>query len=130
MHLLFLDESGRLDQGGLFALGGIVVCDRDWPQLRDLWQQTLRTAGWPLDRKLKWHGIRKGEVPPALADEVSTALARAPVTCFVTVMDPDAGREAFPEYFARPEDTYSTALMFVAERTLKQEYLAAGFGKV
>ena len=28
MHLLFLDESGQLDQGGLFALGGIAVRDR------------------------------------------------------------------------------------------------------
>ncbi len=33
MHLLFLDESGRLDQGGLFALGGIAVRDADWPEL-------------------------------------------------------------------------------------------------
>ena len=30
MHLLFLDESGRLDQDGLFALGGIAVADDDW----------------------------------------------------------------------------------------------------
>ena len=30
MYLLFLDESGRLDQGGLFALGGIAVGDADW----------------------------------------------------------------------------------------------------
>jgi hypothetical protein len=36
MHLLFLDESGRLDQGGLFALGGVAVRDSDWPDLRDL----------------------------------------------------------------------------------------------
>jgi hypothetical protein len=115
MHLLFLDESGRLDQGGLFALGGIVVRDRDWPHLRDLWQQTLRDAHWPLDREVKWHGIRTGEVP-ALADEIFAAVARAPVSCFVAVMDPEAGRGAFPEYFARPEDTYSTALMFLAER--------------
>src|SRR5512133_3541040 len=63
MHLLFLDESGKIDQGGLFALGGVAVRDADWPALRDLWQQTLRDAGWPLDREVKWHGIRKGEVP-------------------------------------------------------------------
>jgi Protein of unknown function (DUF3800) len=116
VHLLFLDETGRLDQGGLFALGGIVVRDRDWPQLRDLWHQTLRGVGWPLDREVKWHGIRKGEVPPKLADEIFSALGSASVTCVVTVMDQDAGRDAFPEYFARPEDTYSTALMFLAER--------------
>jgi uncharacterized protein DUF3800 len=116
VRLLFLDESGRLDQGGLFALGGIAVRDGDWPELRDLWQGALRAARWPLDREVKWHGIRKGEVPPALADDVFAALARAPVTCFVTVLDGDAGRADFPEFFATPEDTYSTALMFLAER--------------
>lgn len=30
MHLLFLDESGKLDQGGIFALGGIAVRDRTY----------------------------------------------------------------------------------------------------
>lgn len=75
MRLLFLDESGRLDGGGLFALGGTAVRDADWPELRDLWQRTLRDRRWPLDKELKWHGIRKGEVPPALADAVYEALA-------------------------------------------------------
>ena len=70
MHLLFLDESGSIDQGGLFALGGIAVRDSDWPQLHELWQATLAEAGWPLDQEVKWHGIRTGEVPPALADAV------------------------------------------------------------
>ena len=82
MRLLFLDESGRLDHGGLFALGGIALRDRDWPNLRDIWQATLREHRWPLDRELKWHGIRKGEVPPALADasqlEALPASARSP----------------------------------------------------
>jgi hypothetical protein len=116
VHLLFLDESGKLDQGGRFALGGICVRDIDWPVLRDLWQETLRGAGWPLDREVKWHGIRKGEVPPPLADAVFAALARAPITCFVCVLDLDAGPERHPEYFRSPEDVYSTALMFLAER--------------
>jgi hypothetical protein len=120
VHLLFLDESGRLDQGGLFALGGIAVRDRDWSQLRDLWQETLRGFGWPLDREVKWHGIRTGEVPPALADAVFDALAAAPVTCYVTVLDLDAGPVAFPPnqhaFFRTPEDVYATALMFLAER--------------
>lgn len=34
MHLLFLDESGRLDQDTLFALGGIAVRDANWHELR------------------------------------------------------------------------------------------------
>ena len=120
MQLLFLDESGRLDQGGLFALGGIVVRDTDWRLLRELWQGTLRRHSWPLDREIKWHGIRKGEVPPSLADGVYETLAASPIRCFVTVLDPDRGPEEFPpaefDYFRSAEDVYSTALMFLAER--------------
>ena len=82
VHLLFLDESGRLDQGGLFALGGIAVRDTDWPELRDRWQAALSEVRWPLDREVKRHGIRKGEVPDALADAVFETLAgsRSPAT--------------------------------------------------
>ncbi len=120
MHLLFLDESGRLDHNELFALGGVAVRDEDWPALRTLWHETLRHAGWPLDREVKWHGIRKGEVPPALADAVFAALAVAPVTCYVTLIDPVGGAEAYPpsqyHYFRSREDVYGTAIMFLAER--------------
>ena len=116
MHLLFLDESGRVDQGTSFALGGIAIRDRDWPELRELWQETLREAGWPLDREVKWHGIRKGEVPPALADTIFAALVRAPLTCFVCVLDLERGPVEEPDFFRSAEDTYATALMFLAER--------------
>lgn len=120
MHLLFADESGRLDQGGLFALGGVAVRDADWAVLKALWQETLRAGGWPLDREVKWHGIRKGDVPPALADAVFETLAGAPFTCYVVVMDLDAGPKIFPPdehaYFRSEEDVYGTALMFLAER--------------
>ena len=116
MHLLFLDESGRLDQGTSFALGGIAIRDRDWPELRDLRQETLRAGGWPLDREIKWHGIRKGEVPPALADAIFAMLAQAPLTAYVTVLDIELGRVREPEFFATNEDVYATALMFLAER--------------
>jgi hypothetical protein len=120
VHLLFVDESGRLDQGRLFALGGIALRDRDWPEIRDLWQETLRRHRWPLDRELKWHGIRKGDVPPALADAVYDALAAAPFTAYVTVMDLDRGPVQFPPaesaFFRSPADVYATALMFLAER--------------
>ncbi len=57
MRFLFLDESGKIEDGRLFALGGIAVRDTDWATLRDLWQGTLRAAGRPLDREVKWHGI-------------------------------------------------------------------------
>jgi hypothetical protein len=120
VHLLFLDESGKPDQGGLFALGGIAVRDRDWPSLKGRWQETLRSHRWPLDREVKWHGIRKGEVPDALADGVFASLAEAPFTAYVVVMDLDAGPEVFPPtehaFFRSPEDVYGTALMFLAER--------------
>jgi hypothetical protein len=33
VHLLFLDESGQLDQPGFFALGGIALRDHDWRAL-------------------------------------------------------------------------------------------------
>jgi len=120
MHMLFVDESGRLDQGGLFALGGLAVRDTDWLTLRDLWQTTLRRADWPLDTEIKWHGIRTGAVPPAVGDAVFAMLSRGPLTCYVVVVDLDRGPVEFPlaefEYFRSPDDVYATALMFLAER--------------
>jgi uncharacterized protein DUF3800 len=120
VHLLFLDESGRLDQRTLFAVGGIALRDQDWRTLRTAWHETLSSAGWPLDREVKWHGIRTGEVPPTLADSVVAAIASAPVTCYVTLLDLREGPEVYPPdehpYFRSPEDTYATALMFLAER--------------
>lgn len=116
MHFLFLDESGRLDQDGLFGLGGIAVRDSDWHELRDCWHETLRAYNWPLDLELKWHGIRKGQVPPALADAIVKTLAAAPFTAYVALLDIPRGRELFPDYFERQEDCYSTALMLLAER--------------
>ena len=116
MHLLFLDESGWIDQGGLFALGGIAVRDSDWPELRRVWQKTLSAGGWPLDREVKWHGIRSGAVPPALADSVFDALAAAPFTAYVTLLDLVLGPAREPDFFRTPEDVYATGLMFLAER--------------
>jgi hypothetical protein len=121
VHLLFVDESGQPDQPGLFALGGVAVRDRDWHELRDAWQGVLRRHRWPLEREVKWHGIRSGEVPPALADAVFAALAGAPLTGYVTLLDCRLGREdeRFQAFFATPEETYSTGLMFLAERFQK-----------
>ena len=117
MHLLFLDESGQIDQGGLFALGGIAVRDTDWPRARGVWQETLAAHGWPLDREIKWHGIRTGEVPPALADAVFAMLAAAPVHCLRDAARPSSsGRERSPSSSRTPEDIYATGLMFLAER--------------
>jgi hypothetical protein len=120
VHLLFLDESGRLEEDGLFALGGIALRDRDWAVLRDAWRATLAAHAWPAERELKWHDMRTGAVPPALADDAVDALARAPVTAYVTLLDLRAGPLAFPPesypFFASPADVYQTGLMFLSER--------------
>ena len=118
VHLPALPRRERpaLEQDGFFALGGIAVRDTDWHELRDLWQETLAAHGWPLDREVKWHGIRTGEVPPALADAVVAALAARAVHRYVTLLDIELGRERDPEFFATDEDTYATGLMFLAER--------------
>lgn len=115
MHLLFLDESGK-PSDRMFALGGVAIRADEWDALRRLWDAALVEAGWPLDKELKWSGTRSGEVPPACADAVYAALADAPVTCFVTVLKPLAGRKSHPGLFADDEETYSTALTFIAER--------------
>ena len=115
MRFLFLDESGRIGHDPVFALGGISVRAEDWHALRSCLHGPMREHGWPLDREVKWHGIRTGEVPPALAHAVVDALARAPVTAYVTLLDLEAGAE-LPEFFGSPERTYGTALMFLSER--------------
>jgi len=116
MHLLFLDESGQLSEGKFFALGGVALADADWQVLRDHWQETLAAHSWPIDKEVKWHGIRTGEVPPALADAVVQALARLPLRCYVTLLDIELGRQVAPTFFESDEDTYATGLMFLAER--------------
>ena len=90
--------------------------DTDWPALRQVWQETLSEADWPLDREIKWHGIRKDEVPPTLADAIFKALTAAPITAYVTLLDLELGPKLEPDYFGSPEDIYATALMFLAER--------------
>jgi hypothetical protein len=65
---------------------------------------------------VKWHGIRTGEVPPALADAIVGALSCSPVRLYVTLLDIELGATATPEFFASDEDTYATGLMFLAER--------------
>jgi hypothetical protein len=117
MHLLFLDESGKPGEKA-FGLGGIAVRADRWHELRDAWQAALDSCDRPHDREAKWHGIRSGEVPPALADRLFAALCAAPITCFAVVLRPLAGRrvEGLERFFADEEATYATALTFIAER--------------
>jgi hypothetical protein len=116
VHLLFLDESGQLSERRFFALGGVTVRDRDWHALRDLWQATLAEHAWPVDREIKWHGMRTGEVPPHLADAIVKGLAHSPIRCYVTLLDIELGTTTVPEFFGSLEDIYATGLMFLAER--------------
>jgi Protein of unknown function (DUF3800) len=121
VYLLFLDESGKPDEA-MFALGGVAIRADEWETLRERWDHVQAEHEWPRDKEIKWHGTKTGEVPPALADAVYAELAAAPVTCFVTILRPLAGRQAHPELLGSAEDTYATALTFLAERF--QRFLA------
>ncbi len=80
MRLLFLDESGQLAERRFFALGGVAVRDTDWHAAARPLAGDAARARLAARKEIKWHGIRTGEVPPALADAVVAALARAPIT--------------------------------------------------
>ncbi len=116
MHLLFIDESGQLAERRFFAIGGVALRDSDWHEMRDQWQTTLAEHGWTVEKEVKWHGIRTGEVPPALADAIVAALARSPLRCYVTLLNVELGLVEAPDFFANDEETYATGLMFLAER--------------
>ena len=115
MHLLFVDESGKPDER-TFAIGGVVVAAREWQVLQQRWDVALKEHSWPHDKEIKWHGIRTGEVPPALADAVFAAIAGSPIACYVVLLRPLAGKKSYPDFFESDEDTYATGLMFLAER--------------
>ena len=121
MHILFLDESGKPSDRA-FAVGGVAIPADEWSQLRAAWTAALAKHRWPVDREAKWHDIRTGNVPPALADDLFAALAESPITGFVVVLRPLAGRKQRDDLFATDEDTYATALTFLAERF--QRFLA------
>ncbi len=98
VHILFLDESGK-PSDRTFAVGGVAVAGDQWAELRDRWETALAAHNWPIDREAKWHGIRTGEVPPALADALYKALSGAPITYFVVVLRPLAGRKQNDGWF-------------------------------
>lgn len=113
MYLLFLDESGKPDDD-IFSLGGFVVRASDWQVLRQRWDDCLAAAGWPLDKELKWSGTSSGEVPPDVAEAAYACLPTLPIECFSTVLYTTVS--GYEEFFGSDENTYSTALMFIAER--------------
>jgi hypothetical protein len=113
MYLLFLDESGT-PADDVFALGGVAIRAADWWLARTRWTECLEQAGWPQERELKWSGTQSGEVPPGTADAAYECLASLPVVCFATILYPRIN--GYEEFFGTDEDTYATALTFVAER--------------
>ena len=116
MHLLFVDESGTPDKS--FGVGGIAVRAADWPILREAWTAALARHEWPHDREIKWHAMTTGLVPPALAEDVVATLASAPITCLCIYIKIGA-KQRRPDLFADPNDAYSEALMWLAERYQK-----------
>lgn len=115
MRILFLDESGT-PEDPCFAVGGVVVRADQWQELRRKWDAMLEETGWPWDRELKWSGVKSGEVPPGIADQVYECIQTLPITCFATVLWPKVGEVRDPHLFETPDDTYATALTFLAER--------------
>lgn len=113
MYLLFLDESGT-PEDGVFALGGVAIRADCWAEVKERWGLCLESCSWPADKELKWSDIRRGLAPPETAEAAYECLAQLPVECFTTVLYPDLG--GYDDFFATPEQTYFTAVTFIAER--------------
>ena len=111
MFFLFVDESGKPSKRA-FAIG--VRADQ-WPAFRR-WQAVLGRHAWPAGDEIKWHHIRTGRIPPAMADDLYAELARSEITCFVVVLRPLAARKERPDLFATDEDVYHQGLMYLTER--------------
>ncbi|MCO5316694.1 MAG: DUF3800 domain-containing protein [Solirubrobacterales bacterium] len=130
MYLLFLDESGK-PEDGVFALGGVAIRADRWREVKERWELCLDQSGWPREKELKWSGTQTGEVPPDVADAVYGCLSGLPVQALVTILYPEMGDPEIREkFFSGPDATYDTALTFIAERY--QRFLAHenGYGAI
>ena len=108
MQFLFVDESGK-PSDRKFAIGGVAVHAHQWTMFRERWQAMLARHRWPAGDEIKWHLIRTGLIPPAMADDIYAELARSEITCFVVVLRPLAARRDRPDLFATDEDVYQQA---------------------
>ena len=115
VQFLFVDESGN-PSDRKFAIGGVAVHAHEWPMFRERWQAMLARHRWPAGDEIKWHLIRTGLIPPAMADDIYAELARSEITCFVVVLRPLAARRERPDLFATDEDVYQQGLMYLTER--------------
>ena len=122
MYLLFLDESGTPDDG-IFAVGGVIVRADEWNEIKQRWETCLEDCGWPRENEFKWSETQRVKAAADIADRAYECLTSLPVTCLVTVLYPDNGGPVVrDEFFATPDETYKTALSFIAERY--QRFLA------
>ena len=114
MYILFLDESGKPSDNcsrsaawrcapTVGRAAGAVAGGAGRPQLAP------RPRG-----EVARHPHRRGA--PTAGRRAVRRRRRRPVTCFVTVLRPLAGRKREEAFFATDEDTYATALTFLAER--------------
>lgn len=129
MYLLFVDESGE-PGGRSFTLGGAAIRMDDWHVVHERWEALRTASSWPPDREIKWHRIKIGDVPPAMADALFDMLAGAPMTCFAVVIKPLAARKASPEHFGSDEDVYAEALTYLAERYQRFLARADAYGSI
>ena len=112
MYLLFLDESGLPDDE-IFALGGIAVRADCWTEMKSRWSACLDAHGWPDDKEVKWSDVGRN-LNADLVDSAYECITGLPVVAFTTVLYTGIG--GYDEFFSSPEQTYSTAVKFIAER--------------
>jgi hypothetical protein len=112
MFLLFLDESGEPASVD-FVLGGVAIAGDRWHELRARWVKASRIGGRSREAEVKWSRVRTAG---GLAVRLLDLLVECGATAFAAQLRPHEGRRVAPELFESGEDTYATALMFLAER--------------
>ena len=116
--ILYVDESGD-PSAEVFGLGGVAIAEDRYHELRSRWIEIASDNGRDPKVEIKWSRVKgNGQLALRLAD----ALVQCEVTAFAVLLRPRDGRKLTPELFGG-EDTYATALMFLAERF--QRHLAA-----
>jgi hypothetical protein len=112
VFILFLDESGTPVSED-FVLGGVAIAAERWHELRARWAEVAKIRGRSREAEVKWSRVRTAG---GLAARLADLLVESDATVFVALLRPQEGRHVAPELFKSGEDTYATALMFVAER--------------
>lgn len=109
---MFLDESGTPTSAD-FVLGGVAIAGDRWHELRARWVKASRIHGRRREAEVKWGRTRTAG---GLAARLADLLVECDATAFAVQLRQHEGRRTDPELYESGEDTYATALMFVAER--------------